>query len=46
MRRPLFEWSKNMEIEKVIENMSLEDKIALGSGKDFWNTKEMEQYDS
>ena len=44
MRRPLFEWSKNMEIEKVIENMSLEDKIALGSGKDFWNTKEMEQY--
>ena len=44
MRHPLFEWSKNMEIEKVIENMSLEDKIALGSGKDFWNTKEMEQY--
>ena len=44
MRRPLFEWSKNMEIEKVIENMSLEDKIALGSGKDFWHTKEMEQY--
>ena len=24
--------------------MSLEDKIALGSGKDFWHTKDMEQY--
>ena len=33
-----------MEIEKIVERMSLEDKIAIGSGKDFWHTKEMEQY--
>ena len=25
--------------------MTIEDKVALGSGKDFWHTKEMPQYD-
>ena len=33
-----------MNIEKTLETMSLEDKIALGSGKDFWHTKDMEKY--
>lgn len=33
-----------MDIEKIISEMSLEDKIALGSGLDFWHTKSMEQY--
>lgn len=33
-----------MNIEKLMNSMSLEDKIALGSGKDFWHTKDMEQY--
>ena len=33
-----------MNIEKIIAKMSLEDKVALGSGKDFWHTKEMPQY--
>ncbi len=33
-----------MNIEKLISDMSLEDKIALGSGKDFWHTKDMEKY--
>ena len=26
--------------------MTLEDKIALCSGEDFWNTKEMPQYET
>lgn len=33
-----------MNVEKMIKEMSLEDKVALGSGKDFWHTKEMPQY--
>ena len=33
-----------MNIEKIIENMSLEDKIAFCRGKDFWHTKDMEKY--
>lgn len=33
-----------MVIEKTLEQMTLEDKVALGSGKDFWHTKEMPQY--
>ena len=33
-----------MNIEKNLEQMTLEDKVALGSGKDFWHTKEMPQY--
>ena len=33
-----------MKIEKIIESMTLEDKVALGSGKDFWHTKDMPQY--
>lgn len=34
-----------MNIEKTIKQMTLEDKVALGSGKDFWHTKEMPQYE-
>lgn len=34
-----------MDIEKTIQKMSLEDKIALGSGKDFWHTKGMKEYE-
>ena len=33
-----------MNIDKIIEDMSLEEKISLGSGKDFWHTKEMKQH--
>ena len=33
-----------MNIEQTIKDMTLEDKVALGSGKDFWHTKEMPQY--
>lgn len=31
-------------IEKKIPKMTLEEKIALGSGRDFWHTKAMEAY--
>ena len=31
-----------MNIEHILENMTLEEKIALCSGADFWHTKEME----
>lgn len=34
----------NKEIEKIIGKMTLEDKIALCSGKNFWQTKDYEQY--
>ncbi len=34
-----------MNIEKILKEMSLEEKIALGSGKDYWHTKEMESHD-
>ncbi len=30
-----------MNIEQILENMTLEEKIALCSGADFWHTKEM-----
>ena len=30
-----------MNIEKILETMTLEEKIALCSGEDFWHTKEM-----
>ena len=34
-----------MNVEQMINQMTLEDKVALGSGKDFWHTKEMPQYE-
>lgn len=33
-----------MNIDQTLKQMTLEDKVALGSGKDFWHTKEMPQY--
>lgn len=33
-----------MKIEDTCARMTLEDKVALGSGKDFWHTKKMRQY--
>lgn len=33
-----------MNIEQILENITLEEKIALCSGADFWHTKEMDQY--
>lgn len=33
-----------MDIEKIIEKMSLEDKIAFCTGADMWHTKAMEKY--
>lgn len=33
-----------MDIEKIIEQMSLEDKIAFCTGADMWHTKAMEKY--
>lgn len=33
-----------MNVEQTLKQMTLEDKVALGSGKDFWHTKEMKQY--
>lgn len=33
-----------MNIEKIISRMSLEDKIALCSGENFWETKKYEKY--
>lgn len=33
-----------MDIEKIIKQMTLEDKIALCSGASFWETKKYEQY--
>ena len=33
-----------MDIEKIIEKMTLEDKIAFCTGKNFWETKDFEQY--
>ena len=34
-----------MNIEQILEKMTLEDKIALCSGADFWHTKKMPQYE-
>ncbi len=33
-----------MDIEKILQQMTLEDKIALCSGENFWETKEYEKY--
>lgn len=33
-----------MDIEKILQTMTLEDKIALCSGADFWKTKAYEKY--
>ena len=33
-----------MDIEKILQQMTLEDKIALCSGKSFWETKNFEKY--
>ena len=33
-----------MEIKEIISKMTLEDKVALGSGKDFWHLKSYEEY--
>ena len=33
-----------MDIEKILQQMALEDKIALCSGENFWETKKYEQY--
>ena len=33
-----------MDIEKILQEMTLEDKIALCSGADFWQTKKFEKY--
>ena len=33
-----------MNIKEIISKMTLEDKISLCTGKDFWRTKAMEQY--
>ena len=33
-----------MNVEQTLKQMTLEDKVALGSGRDFWHTKEMPQY--
>ncbi len=35
---------ESMEIEKILSQMTLEDKIALCSGANFWQTKKYEQY--
>ena len=35
---------KEKNIEQTLKEMTLEDKVALGSGKDFWHTKEMPKY--
>ena len=33
-----------MDIEKILNQMTLEDKIALCSGANFWETKKFEKY--
>ena len=33
-----------MNIQEIIAKMTLEDKISLCTGGDFWHTKEMKQY--
>ena len=33
-----------MDIEKILQKMTLEDKIALCSGENFWETKKFEKY--
>ena len=33
-----------MNVEKILQQMTLEEKIALCSGENFWQTKTFEQY--
>jgi hypothetical protein len=33
-----------MDIEKILLQMSLEDKVALCTGKNFWQTRSFEKY--
>ena len=33
-----------MDVEKILQQMTLEDKIALCSGENFWETKAYEKY--
>ena len=33
-----------MKYKEIIDRMTLEEKIALCSGKDFWHTKDFEKY--
>ena len=33
-----------MDIKKIISGMTLEEKIELCNGSDFWHTKEMPQH--
>ena len=33
-----------MSIKEIISKMTLEDKISLCTGEDFWHTKKMEKY--
>ena len=34
-----------MDIEQILKNMTIEEKIAFCSGADFWHTKEMKHYE-
>ena len=38
------EYVSDMNIKEIISKMTLEDKISLCTGADFWRTKDMEQY--
>ena len=38
------QWEIGMNIEQILENMTLEEKIALCSGADFWHTKEIKNH--
>ena len=33
-----------MDVKAILNQMSLEDKVRLCSGTDFWGTKEFEKY--
>ena len=33
-----------MDIEKILSRMSLEDKVAICTGKTFWQTRDYEKY--
>ena len=34
----------SLKNKNIIDKMSLEDKVKLCSGADFWNTEEMDEY--
>ena len=34
----------SLKTKNIIDKMSLEDKVKLCSGADFWNTEEMDEY--